>query len=687
VRRRSRALIRSAFVALGLLVALVAVLGAWQVSSASSSQRTQIETGERTSAHLASSALSSALTSRLEQVTNLSTEPGVSAIFAASDRAELAKLASGLHEIYPEFASFDAVSAQGVLEARWPSDPGAIGSDLSEQTFFQTVSRTSRPSISGVLQQTSPPRELVVGLATPVFDSTHRVVGVIQGTLAASTIGSIIGGTQLPEGQLAIVDHQGHLLSGANAAATRSFRTTSFVSNALSGHTGVGSGPVPGLTGTRLVGYAPVMSTGWAVIAESPASTLNQPVAALEERLIGIALLVLVLAAGTAALLGVLLRRLGREQERAGALLACVGDGVATVDLNGRLVRVNPALEQLSGKTEREIAGQRYSDAFPLYDQQGSPIPTDDSMIAETLRDRVVKTSSGYSLHLGSSDGRRIPIGITASPLVVSGELEGAVVVIRDVSHEREIDQLKSSLVSTASHELRTPLTMIQGFSELLLERDDMDPTQKHEAVRQIHASSERLGRLIDDLLSVSRIESGKLTLDVVAVNLPEIIDEVLQPFRSQSTRRFTTAIDPILPSALADRDKTIQALTNLVSNAVKYSSEGSNITVAAHANGDHIEVSVVDEGIGMSLEESMHAFEKFTRVDNAHVRKAGGTGLGLYITKNLVELQRGQLWVTSNPGSGSTFTFSLPLAPRPDDRGSIDDVERKDVAEALDRR
>ena len=130
-------------------MALVAVLGAWQVSSASSSQRTQIETGERTSAHLASSALSSALTSRLEQVTNLASEPGVSAIFAFSDQAGLAKLTSGLHEIYPEFASFDAISTAGVLEARWPSDPAAIGDNLSEQAFFQTVSKTSRASHLG----------------------------------------------------------------------------------------------------------------------------------------------------------------------------------------------------------------------------------------------------------------------------------------------------------------------------------------------------------------------------------------------------------------------------------------------------------------------------------------------------------------------------------------------------------
>jgi PAS domain S-box-containing protein len=687
VRRRSPILIRSAFGALALLVAVVAVLGAWQVASASSSQRNQIETGERTSAHLASSALSSALTSRLEQMTNLAGEPGLPLVFEASARSGLSKLTSGLHEIYPEFSSFDAVSATGVIEADWPSDPAVVGQDVSGQVFFQKVSGTSRPYISGVQHQTSLSGGPQVGLATPVLDTSHRLVGVIQGTLSTSSLGSIIGGTKLPQGELVIVDHQGHLLSSTKGAATRSYRNAPFVSTALAGHTGAGSGSVPGMTGTRLVGYAPVASTGWVVIAESPVSTLNQPVAALEGRLTAIALLVLLLAAGTAVLLGFLLRRLAREQERAGALLACVGDGVATLDPGGRVVSVNPALERLSGKRERDVAGQDYADAFPFYDQQGNPVPSDASLVAASLRDRAVKTSSGYSLHLGAADGQRIPIGITASPLVVTGELDGAVVVIRDVSREREIDQLKSSLVSTASHELRTPLTMIQGFSELLLERDDLDPGQTHEGLRQIHASSQRLGRLIDDLLSVSRIESGKLALDLSSVHLSEVISEVLQPFESQTSRTFTAHVDPQLAPALADRDKTIQALTNLVSNAVKYSADGSGITVMARALENHAEISVVDEGIGMTLEESLQVFEKFTRVDNAQVRKAGGTGLGLYITKNLVEAQNGQLWVTSNPGSGSTFTFSLPLAVRPGPReGSIDE-RRYDVAEALDRR
>jgi PAS domain S-box-containing protein len=677
---------RLAFVALGLLVATVAVLGAWQVFSASSSQRTQIETGEMASAHLASSALSSALTSRLELVTNLAGKPGVSDIFASGNPAELSKLVLTLHAIYPEFASFDAIGPSGTLLARWPNTPGLTGKSLSDQSFFTTVARTSRPYVSGALQQSAPPRSLVVGLATPVLDPGNQLVGVIQGTLPASTLGSLIGGTSLPGGGLVIVDHQGHLLSGPTAGASRSHRSAPFVGPALRGHTGAGSGVVPGLTGTRLVGYAPVSSTGWAVIAESPASTLNEPVTDLVERLAAIALIVLALAVGTAILLGLLLRRLGREQERAGALLACVGDGVATLDADGRVLRVNPALEHLSGQQGREIEGRMCFDAFPFYDQKGASIKWTDSLVAQAIRDGEVKTSSGYTLHLGTPDGRRIPIGVTASPLVVAGDLEGAVIVIRDVSYEREVDHLKSSLVSTASHELRTPLTMIQGFSELLLERNNLDPSQTREGLEQIHASSQRLGRLIDDLLSVSRIESGKLAPELSAVSVSDLVAEVVGQFNTPVERVLQTEIDSWL-WVYADRDKAVQALTNLVSNAVKYSAVGSRVVVSAWVDGDHAMVAVVDEGIGMSLEECVQVFDKFARVDNPEVRKAGGTGLGLYITKNLVELQNGQLWVESKPGEGSTFYFTLPLADVPAEPQSSDPDRRRDVAEALDRR
>jgi signal transduction histidine kinase len=163
--------------------------------------------------------------------------------------------------------------------------------------------------------------------------------------------------------------------------------------------------------------------------------------------------------------------------------------------------------------------------------------------------------------------------------------------------------------------------------------------------------------------LSVSRIESGKVVVDLGPVALPEVVSEVLSPFEVADDHRFVADVDPNLAPVMADHDKTVQALTNLVSNAVKFSPEGSSVRVVVRSEGDHAEISVIDEGIGLSAEDAAGVFEKFARSENPDARRVGGTGLGLYITKNLVELQHGQLWVRSELGKGSTFAFSLPLA------------------------
>ncbi|MGH9029864.1 MAG: sensor histidine kinase, partial [Acidimicrobiales bacterium] len=211
-------------------------------------------------------------------------------------------------------------------------------------------------------------------------------------------------------------------------------------------------------------------------------------------------------------------------------------------------------------------------------------------------------------------------------------------------------------------HELRTPLTLVQGFSELLLTRSNLEEVQSRAALMQIHASSQRLGRLIDDLLSVSRIESGRLSIDVAPLDLSETVSEVVSTFAVDDTHRFVTDIPADLAPVMADRDKTVQVLTNLLSNSIKYSPPGAEVRVSARSVGNHAEIQVIDQGIGMTPEETAGVFEKFSRSGRPEVRKVGGTGLGLYITKNLVELQGGQVWIQSERGCGSTFTFTLPF-------------------------
>jgi signal transduction histidine kinase len=224
------------------------------------------------------------------------------------------------------------------------------------------------------------------------------------------------------------------------------------------------------------------------------------------------------------------------------------------------------------------------------------------------------------------------------------------------------VDQLKSSLISTVSHELRTPLTMIQGFSELLLTRE-VDEKNAKEALEQINFSAGRLGRLIEDLLSVSRIESGRLEVRLGPVDLSQAVEEVSVLFDRDREVRIQT--DDDLPPVMADGDLLIRILTNLLSNAVKYSPRESLVSVTVRRIGASVEVCVSDQGIGMTNAETARLFDKFFRADRPEVRTVGGTGLGLYITRNLVELQGGQIWAESELGRGTTFRFTLPLALR----------------------
>jgi PAS domain S-box-containing protein len=350
---------------------------------------------------------------------------------------------------------------------------------------------------------------------------------------------------------------------------------------------------------------------------------------------------------------------LRESEQRQGAILASIADGVVITDADGLVVSVNPAMEKLTGWPEEGARGRTYEDVCPLVDSKGELITPDQGFRARAIAARRVMASRGYNVALVTRDGRRVPVSIAAAPILDhEGEVLGGVDVLRNTSHEQEVDELKSSLISTVSHELRTPLTMIQGFSELLLERS-VDEKTSREALRSINVSAERLGRLIDDLLSVSRIESGRMDVRLAPMDLEEAIEDVGALLGQE--REIRLDVDDELPRVMADGEMLIRILTNLLSNAMKYSPPETAISVSARDAGSNVEVSVSDRGIGMTDAETMHLFDKFFRADRPEVRSVGGTGLGLYITRNLVEMQGGQIWAESEPGRGTTFRFTLP--------------------------
>lgn len=223
-------------------------------------------------------------------------------------------------------------------------------------------------------------------------------------------------------------------------------------------------------------------------------------------------------------------------------------------------------------------------------------------------------------------------------------------------------ERLKDELVSTVSHELRTPLSSLRGFSELLLKRE-YPPEKQKQFLAIIHNESTRLTALINDFLDLQRIGSGQQTYNVERLDISSVLRESLSVFqREESPHSFHLEAPDTLPLVCVDGDRIRQVLTNLISNAVKYSPQGGAITVHAFSEPDRIVVSISDQGVGIPAEAKPKLFNKFFRVDNRETRSIGGTGLGLALVKDLIEAHGGSVWVESKLGQGSTFSFALPL-------------------------
>ena len=242
----------------------------------------------------------------------------------------------------------------------------------------------------------------------------------------------------------------------------------------------------------------------------------------------------------------------------------------------------------------------------------------------------------------------------------------GQLFVFRDVTHEREVDRMKSEFVSLVSHELRTPLTSINGYADMLLEGDAGDINDEQtDFLRVIKRNSERLSLLINELLDVSRIEAGALKLSISRINIAELVYEVVKSIRPQiesKEQELDVEMPQDVPVVMADGNRITQILTNLISNAHKYTPREGKISVVVRPESNRFRIDVKDTGIGLSKDEQERLFTKFFRADNPSTQKVAGAGLGLWITNSLVEMHGGEMTVSSTPGKGSIFSFTLPL-------------------------
>lgn len=378
-----------------------------------------------------------------------------------------------------------------------------------------------------------------------------------------------------------------------------------------------------------------------------------------------------------------------RWTERA---LYSLSDGLVLLDARRTVVFGNPRAEQLLGWPAEEMLGRRADEMVDrMVARAAAPDkvrvellhalaqPADDSTVEMELASLPAseeRLSASPNPARGRDRATRFislcTFSLKPAPRETGGGDSvqvGSGILLRDVTREREADAMKTQLLSTVSHELRTPLASIKGFATTLLRQDVRwdDPTQR-DFLHIIEEEADRLTEIIDNLLDMSQLEAGMLRVEKEPVQFRMLIRDIVDEMRMQTEAHwFVVDLPAELPSVLADSRRIRQVLHNLIENAVKYS-KGGQITISCEVEGEHIVVSVSDQGQGIPPEFLDQVFERFFQIDGASTRRVGGSGLGLSISRGIVEAHGGTIWAESEVGKGSTFRFTLPLSPEEPD-------------------
>lgn len=342
------------------------------------------------------------------------------------------------------------------------------------------------------------------------------------------------------------------------------------------------------------------------------------------------------------------------ERKRTEEIIANLNDGILVFDEDGVLVLMNLQTEEFFGLSREKLIGENvsrffhYSELRPLANLLGRSI--------KRLFREELKFEENFILE------------VTTIPLIRKGKPNGHIIVLHDVSRERVVERMKTEFVSIAAHQLRTPLSAIKWTLKMLLEGDLGHLTaEQREYIEKTFRSNERMIRLINDLLNVTRIEEGRYLYERVSTDILELLQSLLDSYKDEVKNRkielqFKKPEDS-LPKVEVDPEKMQLAIQNLVDNAIKYTLEGGVVTVEVKSGKKEVEISVTDTGIGIPEEQQERVFTKFFRAANALKEETEGSGLGLFITKNVVEAHGGSIWFDSESGKGTTFYLTIPFA------------------------
>ncbi len=348
------------------------------------------------------------------------------------------------------------------------------------------------------------------------------------------------------------------------------------------------------------------------------------------------------------------------EERRIAALLDAVGDGLLILTADHTIEHCNPALARMLGLSIEEIRGRKHDQVIRWAKQK-------DGMSLEQAEMGGWPLTPNASLYvegdLERTTGPALPVGITYAPLVsADGILLNVIALVRDITRFREAEELKSTFVSVVSHELKTPVALIKGYVSTLRREDaSWDREIIQDSLAVIEEEADHLTALIEDLLDASRLQAGALSISLSDVDLSVLARRIADRFQAQDNRHIiTVALPENFPIILADEDRLAQVLSNLISNAIKYSPNGGEINIRGQVHPQQVVICISDQGPGIAAGDIPYIFDRFYRATEAS-RTTKGAGLGLYLARAVVEAHGGRIWVDSKAGEGARICFSLP--------------------------
>ena len=366
----------------------------------------------------------------------------------------------------------------------------------------------------------------------------------------------------------------------------------------------------------------------------------------------------------------------GKEVEKAmardEALLKSIGEGVTVVDMQGKILFVNHVFEELLGWKQDEVIGKSILDIIPREDEAGNQISFRERILPKILAGKKVTTTTTTTTTLPvfyfvRKNKTRFPVSIVVTPVIINNKIVGSIELFRDITEEKKIDKAKSEFVSLASHQLRTPLTTLSWISEILSSGDNGKLNQKQKQYAdEIYEASRRMINLVNAMLNVSRLELGTFTIEPKLMDIREIVKSCIKELLPQILKKkiiFREKYDKSTTSIFADPRLLDIVLENLFSNAVKYTPAGGRINFTFGRNKDNLSITVADTGVGIPKSQQDKISTKLFRADNAKLIDPDGTGLGLYIVKEIIDHAGGKIWFESQEGKGTIFHITLPLS------------------------